>query len=56
MSAMDDQRESVIGVNMDEEAANMVKYQRAYQAAARLMNTFDQMLEIIVTNLGMVGR
>jgi flagellar hook-associated protein 1 FlgK len=56
MSAMNDQRESVIGVNMDEEAANMVKYQRAYQAAARLMNTFDQMLELVVTNLGMVGR
>jgi flagellar hook-associated protein 1 len=56
MSAMADQREAVIGVNLDEEATNMVKYQRAYQAAARLMNTFDQMLELIVTNLGLVGR
>ncbi len=56
MSAMNDQRESVIGVNLDEEATNMVKYQRAYQAAARLMNTFDEMLELIVTNLGLVGR
>lgn len=56
MSAMSDQREAVIGVNLDEEATNMVKYQRAYQAATRLMNTFDQMLELIVTNLGMVGR
>ena len=32
MQAMSDQREAVIGVNLDEEAANMVKYQRAYQA------------------------
>lgn len=56
MSAIDDQREAVAGVNLDEEAANMVKYQRAYQAAARLMNTFDQMLELVVTNLGLVGR
>ncbi len=56
MTAMDEQREAVAGVNLDEEAANMVKYQRAYQAATRLMNTFDEMLELIVTNLGLVGR
>jgi len=56
LSAMDDQREAVSGVNSDEEATNMVKYQRAYQAAARLMNAFDEMLELIVTNLGLVGR
>lgn len=56
MKAMDDQRESVSGVNLDEEAANMVKYQRAYQAAARLMNTFDEMLDLVVNNLGLVGR
>ncbi|GAP22501.1 flagellar hook-associated protein FlgK [Leptolinea tardivitalis] len=56
MTAMDEQRESVAGVNLDEEAANMLKYQRAYQAAARLMNTFDQMLELVVTNLGLAGR
>ncbi len=56
MTAMDEQREAVAGVNLDEEAANMVKYQRAYQAAARLMNTFDEMLELVVTNLGLVGR
>ncbi len=56
MTAMDEQREAVAGVNLDEEAANMVKYQRAYQAAARLMNTFDEMIELVVTNLGLVGR
>jgi flagellar hook-associated protein 1 FlgK len=56
MTAMDEQREQVAGVNLDEEAANMVKYQRAYQAAVRLMNVFDQMLEQVVTTLGMGGR
>jgi flagellar hook-associated protein 1 FlgK len=56
MTAMSDQREAVIGVNLDEEAINMVKYQRAFQAATRLMNAFDEILESIVTNLGMVGR
>lgn len=56
LTAMDQQREQVSGVNLDEEAANMVKYQRAYQAAVRIMNTMDAMLEQVVTNLGMVGR
>ena len=56
MIAMDDQREQVAGVNLDEEAANMVKYQRSYQAAVRLMNVFDELLAQVVNNLGLAGR
>ncbi len=40
-SALDEQlqleRESVSGVNLDEEAANLLKYQQAYQAAAQII-------------------
>ncbi len=43
-SALDSQRQSISGVSLDEEAANMVKYQRAYQAAAKVMTTVDDML------------
>jgi flagellar hook-associated protein 1 FlgK len=43
-SALESQRQSISGVSMDEEAANMVKYQRAYQAAAKVMSTVDDML------------
>ncbi|MDR2365311.1 MAG: hypothetical protein LBD68_05580, partial [Zoogloeaceae bacterium] len=43
-------RNAVAGVNLDEEAANLIKYQYAYQAAARVMNTvttlFDTLLSI----------
>lgn len=43
-------RDAVSGVNLDEEAANLIKYQQAYQAAARMMNTasvlFDTLLSI----------
>jgi flagellar hook-associated protein 1 FlgK len=56
MTAMDEQREQIAGVNLDEEAANMVKFQRAYQAAVRLMNVFDEMLDQVVNTLGMAGR
>ncbi|MDR0673971.1 MAG: flagellar hook-associated protein FlgK [Zoogloeaceae bacterium] len=43
-------RSAVAGVNLDEEAVNLIKYQYAYQAAARVMNTvstlFDTLLSI----------
>jgi flagellar hook-associated protein 1 FlgK len=42
-----DERDSVSGVNLDEEAANMLRYQQAYQAAAQLIqvaNTIFQSL------------
>jgi len=54
--ALANQRESVSGVSLDEEAANLVKAQRAYQAATRLMNAFDEMLDRIINQTGMVGR
>ena len=51
MQRLQDQRASVSGVSLDEEAANMVKYQTAYQAAARIVTTINDMLNAAV-NLG----
>jgi len=43
-------RESVSGVNLDEEAANLLRYQQAYQASAKVLaiasTLFDSILEI----------
>ncbi len=36
------------GVNLDEEAVNMITYQRTFQAAARLITTVSEMLDILV--------
>ncbi|MCL2075721.1 MAG: flagellar hook-associated protein FlgK [Betaproteobacteria bacterium] len=45
-----EQRSSLAGVNLDEEAANLMKYQMSYQAAAKMLNTvsilFDSLLAI----------
>lgn len=46
-------RESVSGVNLDEEAANLVRFQQAYQAAAQVIATADSLFE---TLLGVVRR
>ena len=44
--------ESVSGVNLDEEAVNIIKYQRAYQASARYANILDSLSEEIIQLLG----
>lgn len=49
-------RESFSGVSLDEEATNVIRYERAYQAAARVLNAMDEMLERLVNGVGIVGR
>ncbi|PCI29783.1 MAG: flagellar hook-associated protein FlgK [SAR324 cluster bacterium] len=41
-------RDSVSSVNLDEEMANMIKYQRAYESSAKFMSTIDQMTQTII--------
>lgn len=48
---LDERRESVCGVNLDEEMTNMVRFQHGYNAAARVISTMDQMLDVIVNKL-----
>jgi len=38
---------AISGVNLDEEAVNMMSYQRAYQASARLIQVINQLLETL---------
>ncbi|MDF1543640.1 MAG: flagellar hook-associated protein FlgK [bacterium] len=47
---------AVEGVSIDEEMANMVKFQHAYDAAARVITTMDQALDTIISGMGVVGR
>ncbi|GAU75673.1 flagellar hook-associated protein FlgK [Fusibacter sp. 3D3] len=49
-------RDSVMGVSLDEEMANMIKFQTAYNANARMVNMFDEMLDLVVNRLGTGGR
>jgi flagellar hook-associated protein 1 FlgK len=37
-------RESVSGVSLDEEMVNLIKFQHAYEAAAKLISTVDELL------------
>jgi flagellar hook-associated protein 1 FlgK len=50
--ALSDQRESVAGVSLDEEAANMAKVQKAYQAAARVLTMYNDLLDTVINKMG----
>ncbi|MCC6729078.1 MAG: flagellar hook-associated protein FlgK [Chthonomonadales bacterium] len=45
-------RSSVSGVSLNEELTMMLQHQRSYQAAARLLNTFDDALKTLIDTLG----
>ncbi len=45
---LSNQQQAVSGVNLDEEMANLIKFQHAYTAAAKLITTADQMLETLL--------
>ena len=56
MNQIDAQRQSVMGVNIDEEMMDIIKFQQAFNAIARYVTTIDEMLDVIVNRMGMVGR
>lgn len=56
LNGIQNSRDSVSGVSLDEEASNMMMYMSAYSAASRLMTTLDQALDILINNTGVVGR
>ncbi|WP_303882612.1 flagellar basal body rod C-terminal domain-containing protein, partial [Acetomicrobium mobile] len=50
------QRQSVMGVNIDEEMMDIIKFQQAFNAMARYITTIDEMLDTIINRMGTVGR
>lgn len=49
---LEKKRQETSGVNLDEEAINLVKYQKSYQAAAKLISVAN---DLFTTLLGMIG-
>jgi flagellar hook-associated protein 1 len=47
----ENRRQSVMGVSLDEEMANLIKYQHSYSAAARIVTTTDEMLDTIINRM-----
>jgi flagellar hook-associated protein 1 FlgK len=52
MKDLKDKRESISGVNMDEEMSEMIKFQHGYAAAAKFISTVNEMLDTIINRMG----
>jgi flagellar hook-associated protein 1 FlgK len=55
LDSITSQRAATSGVSMDEEMANMIRFQRGYQAAARALTTMDDLLNQLINSTGRVG-
>lgn len=55
VATLDERRQSVSGVSLDEEMTNMIRFQRGYQASSRAMSTMDEMLDTLINRTGRVG-
>lgn len=56
VNQVENRRQSVSGVSIDDEMTEMIKYQHAYEAAARSITVMDQVLDKIINGMGVVGR
>ena len=56
LNGIQNSRDSISGVSLDEEASNMMMYMSAYNAASRLMTTLDEALNTLINSTGLVGR
>ncbi len=52
LTAISNQRQSVSGVSLDEEMTNLIQYQQAYQASARVMDAINQTLNTLINQVG----
>ncbi len=56
LAQVSNSRLSVSGVSIDEEMANLIKFQQAYSASARMISTLDEMFDKLINGTGIVGR
>jgi flagellar hook-associated protein 1 FlgK len=56
VTSYEEKVQAVSGVSENEETANLIIFEKMLQANARFINAVDEMLNIIVNNLGLVGR
>jgi len=55
VTAINNQRQAVSGVSLDEEMTNLISFQRGYQASARTLTAMDEMLETLIEHTGRAG-
>lgn len=51
LESFEEQRLSISGVSLDEEMTDLITFQHAYQANAKMINTIDQLLDVVINGL-----
>lgn len=51
LANLEDQKASVSGVSLDEEMTNLIQFQHAYQANAKMISTIDELLDVVINGL-----
>ncbi|PIC70973.1 flagellar hook-associated protein FlgK [Sporosarcina sp. P16b] len=54
--AVSNRRDSISSVSLDEEMTDMIRFQQAYNASARMITVMDEALDKIINGMGTVGR
>ena len=55
LNSVTNQRLSIMGVSLDEEMTNLIKYQYAFQGASRVITAMDEALDVLINRTGRVG-
>ena len=55
LQSVTERRSSISSVSLDEEMTNMISYQKAYNASARMITAIDETLDKIINGMGRVG-
>lgn len=56
LGAVEQRRASISSVSLDEEMTDMIRFQQAYNASARMVTVVDETLDKIINGMGVVGR
>ena len=56
LGAVSNRRDSISSVSLDEEMTDMIRFQQAYNASARMITVMDETLDKIINGMGVVGR
>lgn len=55
-ASVESRRASISSVSLDEEMTDMIKFQQAYNASARMITVIDETLDKIINGMGVAGR
>ncbi len=53
---LNNSRDGVSGVDLNEEGVNMIQYQKAFAASCRMMTALDELMDKVINGMGVVGR